>query len=251
MKTSVVVPVKNEEAIIGALCGSLVEQTAPPAECIVVDNNSTDNTVEVVESWRKRLSEAGTQLVVLSCMNGHQAEARSVGFGTAKHPVIISLDADVVLPNDWVRRAVELLKRNPTLVAVCGPMIYKSKIITFVHFIAFLWFRVFPSGYHFYGSHTAFRKEAYRKSGGLGGYRDVRDASWFSEAFDDVYVSVLLKQYGVVKPYYTLRAKGLYRADGKSARLKIVQRQILQSINTIRFARKVKKQLRVSVPNKS
>ncbi len=46
----VISPVKNEATNMERLARSLIEQTAPPTEWIVVDNGSTDATVEIVES---------------------------------------------------------------------------------------------------------------------------------------------------------------------------------------------------------
>ena len=52
MKISVVVPVYNRENTIVQCLDSIVNQTYKPYEVIVVDDLSTDNTIELVEIGR-------------------------------------------------------------------------------------------------------------------------------------------------------------------------------------------------------
>ena len=51
MKISLVIPCYNEESSIGPCLEAVKAQTRQFDEILVVDNNSTDSTVEVVESY--------------------------------------------------------------------------------------------------------------------------------------------------------------------------------------------------------
>ena len=238
MKVSVVVPVKDEKRLIEPFLEMVLQQTQLPQEVIVVDNNSTDETMVLAKKWAERYASAGSQLVLLSCIHGNQAEARAMAFGTAKHPVIVSLDVDVVLPKNWITRAVKAFERNPELVGAGGPMTYQNRLITLVHDIGFAFFSILSGGYSFYGSHAAFRKKAYQDSGGLKRYREVADNGEYQEAFDDIYLSVQLKRVGAVKPLWSLRASGVYRVRGEQVSLlRQLVRQVRQPFQTIRFYR--------------
>jgi len=165
-----------------------------------------------------------------------------MGFGTAKHPLIVSVDADTILSDDWISAAVEEFEKDPELVAASGPMLYKSKLLTVIHMILFYWYKVFPRGYYFYGSHAAFLKKAYHESGGMKNYRSVADHKKFSEPFDDIYLSVQLQSVGHVRPFSHLNARGVYRVEGEHVSvLRQLGRQMRQARDTIRFYRLAKK----------
>ena len=52
MKVSVVVPTFNSESTINDCLSSLINQTYPPYEIIVVDGGSLDSTVEKIQKYR-------------------------------------------------------------------------------------------------------------------------------------------------------------------------------------------------------
>src|SRR4051794_16564501 len=52
---TVVVPAYNEEHYIGEALDAVFAQTSPPLEVIVIDDGSTDRTLEVVEGYRDQV----------------------------------------------------------------------------------------------------------------------------------------------------------------------------------------------------
>lgn len=99
---SVVVPVHNEEATIVACLNHLLAQTHPVDDIVVVDNNSTDRTRELVTTFAEqhgniRLLTEPTQGVIY---------ARNRGFNAAKGELIGRIDADTRVRPDWVETAV-------------------------------------------------------------------------------------------------------------------------------------------------
>ena len=58
---SVVVTTKNEEKNIGKLLSSIRNQTHKDIEIIVVDNNSTDETVKIAREFTKTVYEKGPE----------------------------------------------------------------------------------------------------------------------------------------------------------------------------------------------
>lgn len=115
MKVSIVIPVYNEAAQLGACLQAIARQTVRPFEVIVVDNNSTDGTAAVAETYDfVRVLHEPQQGVL---------HARSRGFDAARGDIIARIDADSLLPTDWVA-SVQAIFTDPTVDAVSGAALY-------------------------------------------------------------------------------------------------------------------------------
>jgi glycosyltransferase involved in cell wall biosynthesis len=111
MKISIVIPVYNEAEALGACLSAIAAQTVAPYEVIVVDNNSTDNTVA--------LAGAFEFVTVLSEPKQGVVHARSQGFDAARGGIIARIDADSLLPADWLD-SLQAVFTDPTVDAVSG-----------------------------------------------------------------------------------------------------------------------------------
>jgi len=89
IEVSVVIPAYNNEKTIDACLKSVLLQSVAPAEIIVVDDGSTDSTVQRAAAY------AGVKVIQLECNVGVQA-ARNVGINAAPSDWIAFLDADDV-----------------------------------------------------------------------------------------------------------------------------------------------------------
>ena len=88
---SVIIPTYNREFCIGRAITSVINQTFTEWEIIIVDNNSTDKTDEIINEFRDdRIS------VVKIHNNGIVAKSRNLGIKLAKGSLIAFLDSD-----DW------------------------------------------------------------------------------------------------------------------------------------------------------
>ncbi|MHC2185994.1 glycosyltransferase involved in cell wall biosynthesis [Rathayibacter agropyri] len=101
VRVSVVVPVWNEEDCIIRCLEALQRQTVAPFEVIVVDNLSTDDTVQRVLA----MEPSGVPIRVLR-QDRRQGliPTRDHGFEAAQGDVLARIDADTVVRNDWVER---------------------------------------------------------------------------------------------------------------------------------------------------
>ncbi|WP_165248613.1 glycosyltransferase [Paludisphaera soli] len=107
---SVVVPARNEEALIGSTLESILrscavfEAAAGPGdavEILVVDNASTDRTPEIL-----RLYAESVGVRRLTCAPRGAAHARNLGARAARGDILLFLDADTHLPPEAIRRVV-------------------------------------------------------------------------------------------------------------------------------------------------
>ncbi|WP_266366951.1 glycosyltransferase family 2 protein [Tellurirhabdus rosea] len=105
----------NHEPYIRHSLQSVIDQTYPAVELIVVDNNSTDRTVPVVEAFREKHS--GLHLIKNS-RNIGLARAFNQGLKVANGRFVIDLSADDVLHPKRIERQVSAFGRLPADYAV-------------------------------------------------------------------------------------------------------------------------------------
>lgn len=111
-EVSIVIPAYNEEKNLLQTLSSLSEiKTKYKTELIVVNNNSTDRTQEVLDS-----------LGVKSCFQPLQgiAYARKMGLEMAAGKYHLCADADTLYPPDWVELMVKPMIENREIVGVYG-----------------------------------------------------------------------------------------------------------------------------------
>lgn len=105
-RISVVIPAYNRAGTIGYCLDSVCSQTLPPFEVIVVDDCSTDSTVETVNEYGR--SHPNVRCVVLERNSGAQA-ARNRGIREARGEWIAFQDSDDEWMLDKLEKQVEAL----------------------------------------------------------------------------------------------------------------------------------------------
>lgn len=115
VRTSVVIPCRNGERIVAEAVASAFAQSEPPLEVIVVDDASTDRTVQTAR-------EAGAR-VLTSPVRRAAGGARNLGIEAAGGEVLAFLDADVVAPRDWLERVRRVFETHPEVVGVGGRVV--------------------------------------------------------------------------------------------------------------------------------
>jgi glycosyltransferase involved in cell wall biosynthesis len=108
---SVVIPVFNEERYVAAAISSVLDQTRPPDEVIVVDDGSADATPAVLASF-------GSRITVISQPNGGGADATNRGVAAASGDVLCFLDADDLWQPPKLATQMEWLSTHPETEAV-------------------------------------------------------------------------------------------------------------------------------------
>lgn len=112
---SVIIPAFNAEQWVVEAVGSVTAQTWTNIEIIVVDDGSTDQTVDVVESI------ADSRLRIQQQPNAGAAAARNSGMRLSRGEFIQFLDADDTLGSDKLALQIEALRVAPQAsVASCA-----------------------------------------------------------------------------------------------------------------------------------
>ena len=139
---SVIVPARDEEAAIGACLDAIFSNDYPEDhfEVIVVDDLSEDGTAEVVRRTMARVNapvaagfeeEAGPPRLRLVQMpenatreRAHKKRAIEKAIGLARGEVILSTDADCVVPPGWIGAMAARFDEGTALVS--GPVLYPT-----------------------------------------------------------------------------------------------------------------------------
>ena len=114
---TVVVPAWNGERWLPGLLASLAAQTRQPAEVIVVDNGSTDATLD----WLAR--EVPTARVLAQGRNTGFAIAANRGVLAARTEFVALVNTDVVLARDWIELMAARLEAEPRCASVACKMV--------------------------------------------------------------------------------------------------------------------------------
>src|SRR5262249_51399118 len=99
MRLTVIIPAYNEAEFVGDTIRSLLEQTTPPEEIILVDDGSTDGTGDVGR-------RAGITVIRPPKNTGSKAGAQTFALPHVRTELVMAVDADTTLEPTAVERLV-------------------------------------------------------------------------------------------------------------------------------------------------
>lgn len=199
---SIVIPARNEERNIQILLTNLIQQNYPKDnfEIIIIDDNSTDNTAEIVSAFIKQNPEHRIKIIHLSGENPEEAykkKAITKAIDTSIGELIITTDADCTVDKNWLRSFVSFYQLEKPQMIV-GPVSFhnESSLFEKLQSFEFLSLIAITAGairirrpIMCNGANLAYEKSAFTAVGGFGNDK-------FSSG-DDVFLLLKIKkQFG-------------------------------------------------------
>lgn len=90
MKISIIVPIYNVEKYLERCILSIIKQTYQNIEIILVNDGSTDSSIEIC----KKYSKIDSRILLIDKENGGLSDARNVGLQVAKGDYVLFVDSD-------------------------------------------------------------------------------------------------------------------------------------------------------------
>lgn len=113
MKYSIIIPLFNKEKGVLQSLNSVLAQSFSDYEIIIIDDGSTDDSIELVKSVND------DRIVIYSQENSGPSAARNTGIRISRGEWLLFLDADDELLPDALNTFNELIKRYPDYMAFC------------------------------------------------------------------------------------------------------------------------------------
>ena len=124
---SVVIPMFNAGPWIGEALASVVGQSHPVSECVVVDDGSTDDGPTVVEEFA---ASSSLPVCLLRIPHVGVSGARNAGIRAAAGDYVAFLDSDDVWAPQKIERQVEAMRRSAAVMSTTGYALFDSDIRT-------------------------------------------------------------------------------------------------------------------------
>ena len=171
---SIVIPSYNQGCFLHEAVESVVNQDYQNLEIIIVNDGSTDNTLEVAHQMVQKYSDKRT-IYVIDKKNGGVSSARNAGLAASKGIYVITLDGDDLIEPNYLSVGVAALEEHDCNLFSCNvqrfglenwiwePPIYNDYEMRYDNNIT---------------TAAIFKRELYEKSGGY------KNAMWVAEDWD-------------------------------------------------------------------
>ncbi|SEG20823.1 glycosyltransferase family 2 protein [Flavobacterium urumqiense] len=164
MNYYIVIPAHNEEAFIALTLQSLLSQSVLPKKIVVVNDNSTDKTAEIVMAFAKEnpfITLVNKTSEAIHLPGSKVIQAFHKGFETLdeNYDVIVKLDADLILPNNYFETVLNIFKKDATI-GMAGGFAYIEKNGQWI-------LENLTDKDHIRGAFKAYRKACFQQIGNL------------------------------------------------------------------------------------
>ena len=164
MKYYIIIPAHNEAQYIALTLESLVSQTVLPTKIVVVDDNSTDETSDLVQDFAlkypfitlvKNISDT-THVPGSKVIRAFQKGFKTV---TSDYDFIVKADADLIFPKNYFETIIKIFQQDETI-GMAGGFAYIEKNGDWI-------LENLTDKDHIRGAFKAYRKKCFADIGGL------------------------------------------------------------------------------------
>ncbi len=120
LTVGIVIPAYDEEKAIATVLESVVCQTRPVDQVIVVDDCSQDMTAKIARSYKE------VDVISPEVNQGTKAQAQNFALPYVKTDIVITIDGDTILAPDAVEEILKVFSGDSHVVAACGFIIPKK-----------------------------------------------------------------------------------------------------------------------------
>lgn len=164
MKYYIVIPSHNEQNFVSQTLDSLVKQTALPEKVLVVNDNSTDRTEEVINAFAKEypwihLVNSTSDAIHLPGSKVIQAFQKGYNTLDEEYDFIVKADADLIFPPNYFETIIQHFQSDRRI-GMVGGFAYIEKNGDWI-------LENLTDKDHIRGAFKAYRKECFKQIGGL------------------------------------------------------------------------------------
>lgn len=164
MNYYIVIPCYNEEKFIALTLKSLAEQTFLPKKIVIVNDNSTDKTEKIINDFAKKhswITIVNTTSDSIHLPGSKVIQAFHKGFEIldTNYDIMVKLDADLILPNNYFETIISHFKSDDTI-GMAGGFAYIEKNGNWI-------LENLTDKDHIRGAFKAYRKECFLQIGNL------------------------------------------------------------------------------------
>ncbi len=164
MNYYVVIPAHNEASLITLTLDSLISQTLLPKKVVIVNDNSTDNTAEIVLAYAKDypfITLVNKESSAIHLPGSKVIQAFNTGLTSLddEYDIMMKADADLIFPNNYFETIIKHFQSNETI-GMVGGFCYIEKNGEWI-------LENLTDKDHIRGALKAYRKETFKQIGGL------------------------------------------------------------------------------------
>lgn len=198
LSVGIVIPARNEATVLPACLNALLKQQLIPAQILVLDDGSTDNTASILQAQFGLAADMGllqssthANIQLLRQPNQGKSRALNAGYPLLNTDIIVTLDADTLLDSHALYKLVQAFQTQPDLAVAGGviiPVCNQSKMSLRTSFFDF--FQKFEYIFSFLsraawmqanalllvsGAFAAYRRQVLHELGGFARHSLVED----------------------------------------------------------------------------
>jgi GT2 family glycosyltransferase len=115
---SIIIPTRNRPRNSEDLLQSILQQTQPPLEVIIVDDSDNDLTKNLVKQYEGEFTKIGSKFKYIKGPKDGLPAARNLGVKFAEGDLILFLDDDTLLEKNVIQTLIFFFEKNPKALGV-------------------------------------------------------------------------------------------------------------------------------------